>query len=66
MQRCFRILEVREASQQKSLAGLDNTATDRSASFEKIKQIVDDLDQTGREEGWSEDINQGSTHPVLQ
>ena len=52
----FRILEVREASQQKSLAGLDNTATDGSAGFEKIKQIVDDLDQIGQEEGWSEDI----------
>ena len=52
----FRILEVREASQQKSLAGLDNTATDGSAVFEKIKQIVDDFDQIGQEEGWSEDI----------
>ena len=47
----FRILEIREASQQKSLA-----ATDRPDGFEKIKQIVDDLDQIGREEGWSEDI----------
>ena len=47
----FRILEIREASQQKSLA-----ATDRPDGFEIIKQIVDDLDQIGREEGWSEDI----------
>ena len=53
----FRILEVREAPKQTSLAGLDNTATDGSAVFEtEIKQIVDDLDQIGQEEGWSEDI----------
>ena len=32
----FRILQVREASQQKSLCGVDNTAADGSAGFEKL------------------------------
>lgn len=43
----FRILEVREASQQKSLSGLDNTAADGSAAFERLHGIVDELDQIG-------------------
>lgn len=51
-----RILKVGEASQQKSLSGLDNTAAARSAGFERMKKIVDDLQQIGQEKGWSEDI----------
>ena len=43
----FRVLEVREASQQKSLSGLDNTAADGSAGFERLYRIVDELDQLG-------------------
>ena len=43
----FRILEVREASQQKSLSGLDNTAADVSAGFAQLLRIVDELDQIG-------------------
>ena len=43
----FRILEVREASQQKSLSGLDNTAADGSAGFAQLLRIVDELDQIG-------------------
>lgn len=39
----FKILEVRQASQRKSLQGLDNTAADGSADFQKIEMIVDDL-----------------------
>ena len=45
----FRILEVREASQQKSLSGLDNTAADGSAAFDRLCRIVDELDQIGLE-----------------
>ena len=33
----FRILEVRQASQRKSLQGLDNTAADGSAGFRWLK-----------------------------
>ncbi|CAB3999301.1 Hypothetical predicted protein, partial [Paramuricea clavata] len=43
----FRILDVREASQQKSLSGLDNIAADGSAGFERLHGIVDELDQIG-------------------
>ena len=43
----FCILKVREASQQKSLSGLDNTAADGSAEFEQLLGVVDELDQIG-------------------
>ena len=45
----FRVLEVREASQQRSLSGLDNTATDGSAGFDKLYRIVDEMGQIGLE-----------------
>ena len=41
----FRILEVREATEQKSLSGLDNTAADGSAGFVQLLRIVEELDQ---------------------
>ena len=44
----FRILEVREASQQRS-CGLDNTAAERSAGFERTLNTGDDLQQMGQE-----------------
>ena len=43
----FKILEVRRASQRKSLQGLDNTDADGSAGFQKIEMIVDDLEKGG-------------------
>ena len=43
----FRVLEVREASQQKSLSGLANIAADGSVGFERIDRIVDELNQIG-------------------
>ena len=52
----FRILEVREASQQRSLCGLDNTAADGSAGFEGICKIVDDLQRMGEEKSWAEEM----------
>ena len=36
----FRILEVRQASQQKSLSGLDNIAAEGVASFERLLSIL--------------------------
>ena len=45
----FRVLEVREASQQRSLSGLDNTAADGSAGFRKLYRIVDEMGQIGLE-----------------
>ena len=52
----FRILEVMEASQQRSLCGLDNTAAEGSAGFERISKIVDDLQQMGQEKSWAQEI----------
>ena len=43
----FRVLKVKEASQQKSLSGLDNVAADGSAGFERLDRIVDQLSQIG-------------------
>ena len=43
----FRILEVREASQRKSLQGLDNTAADGSAAFKTLRTIVESLEGVG-------------------
>ena len=44
----FRVHEVREASQQKSLSGLDNIAADGSAGFERLDRIVEELNQIGQ------------------
>ena len=52
----FRILDVREASQQRSLCGLDNTAAEGSAGFERISKIVDDLQQMGQEKSWTQEM----------
>ena len=43
----FRILEVREASQQKSVSGLDNIAAEGVASFEQLLCILEELNQAG-------------------
>ena len=43
----FRILEVRQASQQKSLSGLDNIAAEGVASFERLLSILEELNQAG-------------------
>ncbi len=52
----FQILQVREASQQKSFCGVDNTAADGSAGFEKLCKIVDDLQEPGQDDSWSKAI----------
>ena len=41
----FRIVDVREASQLKSLHGLDNTAADGSTAFDSIENILNSLQQ---------------------
>ena len=47
----FRILQSREASQQR-LCGVDNTAADGSAGFKKLCKIVDDLQELGPDDNW--------------
>ena len=45
----YEILEVREASQRRSLQGLDNIATDGAAAFETLEKIIDELKSLGTE-----------------
>jgi hypothetical protein len=52
----FRILAVREASQQKSLCGVDDTAAEGWYGFGRIIQIVDDLHQLGKEKAWTDSM----------
>jgi hypothetical protein len=49
----FRILEVREASQRKSLQGLDNTAAEGTNAFKTLRSIVDQLKDAGNTKAWA-------------
>ena len=53
----YRILEVREASQRKSLQGLDNTAAEGSTAFGTLKTIVQQLELFGVDKSWCQAIN---------
>ncbi|KAL9983008.1 hypothetical protein ACROYT_G005129 [Oculina patagonica] len=48
----FKILEVRKASQRKSLQGLDNTAADGAAGFETLDKLLETLEKGGKEKQW--------------
>lgn len=52
----FRILEVRQASQRKSLQSLDNTAAEGSAAFQEMCNICKQLVQSGMDKTWSQSI----------
>ena len=54
----FRILEVREASQRKSLQGLDNTAADGSIGFRTLREITEQLEQFGIDRNWARGLLQ--------
>ena len=54
----FKILEVREASQRKSLQGLDNTAADGAAAFQTLETIVETLEKGGMEKQWCLGVSQ--------
>ncbi|CAB4011595.1 Hypothetical predicted protein [Paramuricea clavata] len=54
----LRILEVCEASQCKSLRGLDNTAADGVMGFQTIERIVNDLEQAGVDSAWAEETKE--------
>lgn len=51
----FKILEVRESSQRKSLQGLDNTAAEGAAGFQTVSRIIDDLEKGGGNKQWCND-----------
>ena len=50
----WRVLEVQEASQRKSLRGLDNTAADGADGFKDLLRIVDELERAGAVKDWCE------------
>ena len=52
----FRILEIREASQRKSLQGLDNTAADGSVAFMTMDNICGRLVHFGVDMEWSQSV----------
>ena len=52
----FKILEVREASQRKSLQGLGNTAADGAAGFQTLETLVETLEKGGMEKQWCLDV----------
>ena len=54
----YRILEVRDASERKSLAGLDNTAAEGSTAFHTLQSIVEQLVQVGVDTKWGQNILQ--------
>ena len=41
----YRVLKVRETSQRKSLQGLDNVSPDGAECFQRITQIVEELEE---------------------
>ena len=51
----FKILDVREASQRKSLQGLDNIAADGAAGFQTVARIIDDFEKGGGNKQWRND-----------
>ena len=48
----WRVLEVQEASQRKSLKRLDNTAADGVDGFEALHKILDELEEVGADKEW--------------
>ncbi len=50
----YRILDVREASQRKSLQGLDNIASDGAAGFECLENIIQELENIGVPKEWAD------------
>lgn len=52
----YRILQVREASQRKSLQGLDNIAAAGAEGFDTMHKIVDDLKDRGASAKWCDEI----------
>ena len=53
----YRVLKVRKASQRKSLHGLDNVSADGAEGFQRITQIVEQLEEEyGLSKDWCSDV----------
>ena len=48
----FKILDLREASQRKSLQVLDNIAAEGAAGFQTVARIIDDVEKGGGNKQW--------------
>lgn len=58
----YKVLKVREASERKSLQGLDNTSADGAEGFHRITQVVEDLQQQfGVSKDWCFDTKNSLT-----
>ena len=55
--RMYCVLKVREASQRKSLQGLDNVSADGAEGFQRITRIVEELEEEyGVSKDWCSDV----------
>lgn len=61
----FRVLEVREASEGRSLQGIDNIAAEGSNAFEKLSKIVIEMEILGVTKPWIENSLKKLNNAVL-
>jgi hypothetical protein len=61
----FRVLEVREASERKSLQAIDNTAAEGSNTFEKLRKIVIAMEGLGVTKSWVENTLRKLNNAIL-
>ena len=61
----FRILKIREASQRKSLQGLDNTAADGSVAFMTMDNICGRLVHFVVDMEWSQSVSKNRLQSAL-
>lgn len=52
----WRVLDVQEAFQRKSLKGLDNTAADGAEGFQALSKILDELEEVGADKEWCSQV----------
>ena len=61
----FRVLEVREASERKSLQGIDNISAEGSNAFEKLRKIVIEMESLGLARTWVENSIRKLNNAIL-
>jgi hypothetical protein len=61
----FRVLEVREASERKSLQGIDNIAAEGSNAFENLRKIVIEMEVLGVTKQWIENSLRKLNNAIL-
>ena len=61
----FRVLEVKEASERKSLQGIDNIAAGSSNAFEKLRKIVIEMEGLGVTKSWVENTLRKLNNAIL-